>query len=213
MQVQENVVNASCKTDGSYDEVVYCTECKTELSRTEKTIEKLDHTPGTAVKENVVNASCKADGSYDEVVYCTECKTELSRTEKTIDKLDHTPGTAVKENVVAANCKTAGGYDEVVYCTACNDVLSRSAKVIAKTDAHRWNTGVTTKEATVDSEGEKTYTCTICGETRTEIIEKINCNHICHSDSKFKQRLYKIALFFWKLFGTHKYCDCGMAHY
>ena len=39
-----------------------------------------------------------------------------------------------------------------------------------------------------------------------------NCNHICHKGgiSKF---FYKIALFFWKLFKTHKYCSCGVAHY
>ena len=39
-----------------------------------------------------------------------------------------------------------------------------------------------------------------------------NCNHICHKGgiSKF---FYKIALFFWKLFKTNKYCSCGAAHY
>ena len=31
--VQENVVPASCKAEGSYDEVVYCTECGEEISR------------------------------------------------------------------------------------------------------------------------------------------------------------------------------------
>ena len=31
--VQENVVPATCKAEGSYDEVVYCTECGDEISR------------------------------------------------------------------------------------------------------------------------------------------------------------------------------------
>ena len=41
--VRENEVAATCTTAGSYDEVVYCTACGNELSRTQKTIAKLDH--------------------------------------------------------------------------------------------------------------------------------------------------------------------------
>ena len=41
--VQENVVPATCETEGSYDEIVYCTECGEEISRELKTIDKLDH--------------------------------------------------------------------------------------------------------------------------------------------------------------------------
>ena len=36
--VTENRVEATCTTDGSYDEVVYCTVCGAEISRTKKTI-------------------------------------------------------------------------------------------------------------------------------------------------------------------------------
>lgn len=39
--------------------------------------------------------------------------------------------------------------------------------------SHKWDEGVVTKEPTVDAEGEMTYTCTICGETRTEPIPKV----------------------------------------
>ena len=85
--VKENEVAATCTKEGSYDEVVYCTACKTELSRTKKTVEKLAHTPGAAVKENEVAAKPGVEGSYDEVVYCTACNTELSRTKKTIPAL------------------------------------------------------------------------------------------------------------------------------
>lgn len=37
---------------------------------------------------------------------------------------------------------------------------------------HVWDEGVVTKEATFDEEGEKLYTCTVCGETKTEVIKK-----------------------------------------
>ena len=130
--VQENVVPASCKAEGSYDEVVYCTGCNEELSREHKTIDKLAHTPGEAVQENVVPASCKAEGSYDEVVYCSECNEELSREHKTIDKLAHTPGEPVQENVDPASCSEEGSYDEVVYCTECGEKLSQTHKTIDK---------------------------------------------------------------------------------
>ena len=118
--VQENVVPASCKAEGSYDEVVYCTECGEELSREAKTIDKLDHTPGEAVQENVVPATCTEDGSYDEVVYCTECGEELSRETKTIKTEGHkivfveeVPATASKDGVKAH-------YE----CTECHKLFS-----------------------------------------------------------------------------------------
>ena len=38
---------------------------------------------------------------------------------------------------------------------------------------HSWNDGETTKEATVEAEGIKTYTCTICSQTKTESIAKL----------------------------------------
>ena len=41
--VQENVIAAKCTEDGSYDEVVYCTDCNEEISRINKTVGKLGH--------------------------------------------------------------------------------------------------------------------------------------------------------------------------
>ena len=161
--VRENVVDATCKAEGSYDEVVYCTECKAELSRTPNTIDKLDHTAGTAVRENVVDATCTAEGTYDEVVYCSVegCGAEISRTPKTIDKLDHTAGTAVRENVVDATCKAEGSYDEVVYCSVCNTELSRTSKTTPIAD--HTITFVEEVPATVESTGVREhYTCTVC---------------------------------------------------
>ncbi|MBR4720589.1 MAG: InlB B-repeat-containing protein, partial [Clostridia bacterium] len=40
-------------------------------------------------------------------------------------------------------------------------------------EAHTWNNGVETTPATHTAEGVKTYTCTKCGATKTEPIEKI----------------------------------------
>lgn len=42
--------------------------------------------------------------------------------------------------------------------------------------AHTWNNGEVTKEATIDEEGVKTYTCTICSCTKNESIAKLVTN-------------------------------------
>ena len=133
--VRENVVEATCTTDGSYDEVVYCTDCGMELSRTHVTVPALGHNPGEPVKENEVTATCTTDGSYDEVVYCIRCKAELSRTHK-VEVKHHTPGEPVKENEVPATTENVGSYDEVVYCTRCGAELSRVHKTTDKLPIH-----------------------------------------------------------------------------
>ena len=44
--------------------------------------------------------------------------------------------------------------------------------------SHKWDAGVVTKEPTYTSTGTKKYTCTKCGETKTETIAKLVCtNH------------------------------------
>lgn len=40
----------------------------------------------------------------------------------------------------------------------------------AETEAHKWDNGKVTKEATTTEKGEKTYTCAVCGATKTEEI-------------------------------------------
>ena len=126
--VIENDHASTCTTAGSYEEVIYCTECHEELSRETKCHELAAHTPGEAVQENIVHATCNSTGSFDDVVYCTVCHAELSRTPRVIQKLNHTPGDPVIENDHASTCTVRGSYDEVVYCTACQTELSRETK-------------------------------------------------------------------------------------
>lgn len=85
--------------------------------------------------------------------------------------VNHKAGTAVKENVKNATCKAEGSYDSVVYCSVCNSEISRTTKVIPKS-AHKYDAGKVTKSATCTATGVKTYTCTVCGVTKTEAIAK-----------------------------------------
>ena len=38
---------------------------------------------------------------------------------------------------------------------------------------HKWDNGKITTPATTENEGIKTYTCTVCGDTKTESIPKL----------------------------------------
>ncbi len=87
--VKENEVAATCAKEGSYESVVYCSECNEELSRTTETVAKLAHTPAEAVKENEVEADCTTEGSYDLVVRCTVCNEVVSSETVKIDKTKH----------------------------------------------------------------------------------------------------------------------------
>ncbi|MDE7163666.1 MAG: hypothetical protein K2O44_06315 [Clostridia bacterium] len=55
---------------------------------------------------------------------------------------------------------------------------------------HTWNVGVVTTQATCSATGLKTYTCTTCGETKTEVIQKTEHPHSdgwLHNDTEHWQ--------------------------
>ena len=136
--VKENEIAATCTEPGSYDEVVYCSVCNAEISRTTKSIPVTGHKPAEAVKENTVEPTCTQDGGYDMVVYCSVCHQEISREHTVVKATGHVAGEPVKENEVAPTCTADGSYDEVVYCTVCNEEVSRTAKTIPAT-GHDWS--------------------------------------------------------------------------
>ena len=130
--VKENIVPATCTKDGSYDEVVYCSVCKKEISRANKTDKATGHTAGEAVKEDEVPATCTTEGKYNEVLYCKTCNAKVSSTAKTIPAKGHTEGTVTIENEVEATVEKEGSYDEAIYCSECNKELSRTKKTTPK---------------------------------------------------------------------------------
>ena len=74
-----------------------------------------------------------------------------------------------KATVTAPTC-TAKGY--TTHTCACGD-----SYVDTYTDAlgHAWDSGKVTKQPTATEDGVKTYTCTRCGETKTETISATGC--------------------------------------
>ena len=176
---KENVTAATCTTDGSYDEVVYCTVCKTEIRREKKNIEALGH---DVVHHDAKAATCTETGwdAYD------TCKREGCgyTMYKEIPANGHSPGTVSTENEIAATCTTDGSYDEVTYCTVCNTETSRTHKTTAAL-GHDWGDWIETKPATEDAEGEKTRICKHdSSHTETVAIPKLGHTHsMTHHDA------------------------------
>lgn len=73
-------------------------------------------------------------------------------------------------NAKEATC-TEDGYTGDEICSICGETVATGTVIPA--NGHSWDSGVVTKEATTEEEGTKTYTCTVCGETKTETIPKL----------------------------------------
>ena len=172
--VRENVVEATCYAEGSYDEVVYCSveECGAELSREEKTIDKIAHTPAEAVSENIVEATCYAEGSYEEVVYCSveECEAELSREDKIIPPLGHDH--VIDEEASTAPTCTEKGLNKFV-CSRCGDTYSEDVDALG----HDYviDEDVSTAPSCTEK-GTDSYICVRCDDTYTEELDALGHN-------------------------------------
>ena len=78
--------------------------------------------------------------------------------------------TKVKKFTKDATCKTEG-YSGDVYCQDCGALLEEG-KVLPKVE-HSWDEGQITTPATCMAEGVKTFTCTVCEETKSEKIPAV----------------------------------------
>ena len=98
--IVENNVDPTCTATGSYDNVVYCTECNAELSRDTVTVSETGH---TEVIDAAVAATCTKTG-LTEGKHCSVCNTVLvAQTETPI--IPHTYDTEVWD----PSCNVCGG--------------------------------------------------------------------------------------------------------
>lgn len=87
--------------------------------------------------------------------------------------------TLVKHEAVPAAC-TDKGIGEYWECSGCGMIFGDKDGTVeldkppaAAALGHSWNDGEVTTPPTETSEGVKTFTCTVCGETKTESIPKL----------------------------------------
>ena len=164
--VRENEVAATCTSAGRYDEVVYCADCRKELSREKKTVDALGH---DCVHHNAKAATCTEKGweAYDT---CSRCD---YTTYKETPAKGHSKGDAKKEKEVAATCTTDGSYDEVIYCTVCKAEISRESKTTPAA-GHSFGAWTVVKEATCTAEGHETRVCSVCSAKEDKDIGKLS---------------------------------------
>ena len=84
----------------------------------------------------------------------------------------HDPGDPEVSDVVPATCTETGSHHELIKCKAC-ETVTFDDEVTDDPLGHKWDSGKVTKAATEKEEGIRTYTCTVCSETRTETIPKL----------------------------------------
>ncbi|MCC8073996.1 MAG: leucine-rich repeat protein, partial [Clostridiales bacterium] len=131
--------------DAAYTQTAQITDCSFSYTVVEEP---------TEAQTGLARYTCSVCGySYDEVLEKLDC--------------DHT-GETTTVNAVEATCYSEG-YTGDTLCKTCGNIISYG-EAVAKTD-HSYNDGVVTTAATCTESGVTTYTCKVCGETKTEEIE------------------------------------------
>ena len=153
-----NKKEATCKEEG-YSGDTWCKDCGKKIlsGQTIAKIENHSWNQGEITKE----PTCKEEG--EKTFTCSICGN--TKTEK-VSTTDHQHMEI--RNQKNPTCKEAG-YSGDTYCADCGVKIS-SGKTIAKTKNHNWDGGVITTEPTCTERGEKTFTCTICGNTNTKKV-------------------------------------------
>ena len=121
--VIENYIAPSCTDAGSYDSVIYCAICGTDLSREELIVEALGHD----WSDWTITAPGSCISTGEETRVCQRCA--ISETREIVSP-PHTPAEPVEENRVEPTCTSSGSYDLVVYCSVCGAEISRDAQVL-----------------------------------------------------------------------------------
>jgi len=89
--------------------------------------------------------------------------------------------TEVIDEAVDATCKETG-LTEGKHCSVCGKVLVEQETV--ETGDHSYE-GVITTEPTLNTEGVKTFTCTVCGDSYTETVAKLEGGEAQIGETKY----------------------------
>ena len=176
-EVVDAAVAPTC-TETGLTEGKHCSVCE-EVLVAQTEVAALGH---TEVVDAAVAPTCTEPG-LTEGKHCSVCDEVLVAQDvvpangHTDENKDYTCDTCgadlctehVEEVIpaVAPTCTTTG-LTEGKKCSVCGDILVAQTEVAAL--GHTWDEGKVTTEATCTTEGVKTYTCTICGETKTEAV-------------------------------------------
>ena len=148
--VRENEVAATCTTDGSYDEVIFCSSCGAEISREMNTVPALNHD----YVAQVTIPTC-TEGGYTTHT-CSRCGNSYTNNET--PALDHV---LVHHDAQAATCMEIG-WDAYVECSRCD----YTTYVEIPATGHTPGTGVMENEVapTCTEKGsyDEVFYCSVC---------------------------------------------------
>ena len=153
--VVDEAVAPTC-TETGLTEGSHCSVCN-EVIKAQEEVAALGHTWDDG--EITTAPTCTKTGV--KTYTCTACG--QTRTED----IKATGHTAVTDKAIAPTC-TETGLTEGIHCSVCNEVIKAQEKVAAL--GHKWDSGKVTKKPTYTAKGTKTYTCTVCSDTKTEDI-------------------------------------------
>ena len=146
---------ATC-TEPGYTGDTYCKTCGEKLKDGE-TIKALGH----SWDEGKVTTAATCENAGVKTYTCTVCQ------ETKTEAITATGHTSVSVPGKPATC-TETGLTAGTKCSVCDAILSGMEEIPAT--GHNWNAGEITTAPTCEDKGVKTFTCTACGETKTEEI-------------------------------------------
>ena len=183
---KENEVAATCTSDGSYDEVIYCTVCKAEISRDKKSTPAAGHSFELEKAEEEYlksEATCAAPAVYYKSCKCGEKGTETFEY-GAVNPDRHTGGAEIRNASEANHVLQTKGYTGDTYCTGCNKMLGTGTEILPgdhiPDSVWKMNENRHWKECSISGcsaviastgeahiyDGDEDADCNICGYTR-----------------------------------------------
>ena len=180
--VVENMNQATCTEAGSFDKVVYCVECGTEISRENKTIE-----PSHKIVEHEGQEETCTENGWKPYQTCSRCEYTTYETIPAQHKI-------IEHDGKAPTC-TEIGWDAYVTCSRCE----HTTYVENPATGHSHDAVVTAPTCT--EAGYTTYTChcgdryvadevPAIGHTPSEAVIENNIDATCTTDGSYDSVVY-----------------------
>ncbi len=151
--VRENVKEATCTEDGSYDEVVYCAVCETELSR--KTVEV--KATGHVEELRTVAPTCEDCGYL--ISMCAQCNTIFG---VTVDESAPPLGHDLMEHAGKAATCTESGWNAYETCSRCDYTTYEEVPALGHTEGEPVRENEVAAICTEAGSYEEVVYCAVC---------------------------------------------------